>query len=70
MGETALGTVETLLENALDTVNDPEAKYKIRQALSLLNVVEMHHVDAREALKDVDLDAEVEDNLEELGYLE
>jgi hypothetical protein len=70
MDETAIGTIETMLKSALETVDDPDVKYKLRQSLSLLKVVEMHHVDAREALEDVELDPEVEDNLRELGYLD
>jgi metal-sulfur cluster biosynthetic enzyme len=70
MAETAIGTIETMLKSALETVDDPDVKYKLRQSLSLLKTVELQHVDAREALEDVELDPEVEDNLRELGYLE
>jgi metal-sulfur cluster biosynthetic enzyme len=70
MAETALGTIETMLHSALDDVEDSDVKYKLRQSLSLLKTVEMHHVDAREALDDVELDPEVERNLRELGYLD
>jgi metal-sulfur cluster biosynthetic enzyme len=70
MAETAIGTIETLLKSSLETVDDPDVKYKLRQSLSLLRAVELQHVDAREALEDVELDPEVEGNLRELGYLE
>jgi hypothetical protein len=70
MADTAIGTIETMLKSALEDVEDGDVKYKLRQSLSLLKAVELHHVDAREALEDVDLDPDVEDNLRELGYLE
>jgi hypothetical protein len=70
MGDTAIGTIETLLNSALDDVEDGQVKYKLRQSLSLLKAVELQHVDARKALEDVDLDSEVEENLRELGYLD
>jgi hypothetical protein len=70
MAKTAIGTIETLLEGSLEEVDDPDVTYKLRQALSLLQVIDAQHVDARAALEHVDLDPEVEANLRELGYLE
>jgi hypothetical protein len=70
MAKTAVGTIETMLQSALDSVDDDEVKYKLRQSLSLLNAVELHHGEAREALEDVDLDSEIKENLRDLGYLE
>jgi hypothetical protein len=70
MAKTAVGTIETMLQSALDSVDDDEVKYKLRQSLSLLNAVELHHIEARDALEDVDLDSEIEENLRDLGYLE
>jgi hypothetical protein len=69
MADTAMGTIETMLQSALEECDEPDIKYKLRQSLSLLKAVELHHVDAREALDNVDLDQETRANLEDLGYL-
>ena len=70
MGTTAIGTIETLLNSVLENIEDSESKYKLRQALCLLQVVGQQQIDAQKALEDLNLDTEVEDNLRDLGYLD
>jgi hypothetical protein len=70
MGETAIATIETLLESTLENIEESESKYKLRQALSLLQAVEQHQIDAENAIESINLDSEVEENLRDLGYLD
>jgi hypothetical protein len=70
MSETPLGTVETLLESAVQETENPDISFKLRQALQLLVIVEDRHVTAREQLDSADLDEDVRANLRELGYLD
>lgn len=69
MSETTIGTIERMLERALEGVDDPETRFRLRSALQLLVVVEKRHVEAREALEGAELGEELRDDLRELGYL-
>jgi len=70
MTETTVGTIETMLESALDRAEDPEVRFKLRSALQLLLVVENRHVETREALAEADVDEELRADLRDLGYLD
>lgn len=70
MSETTIGTIETLLSNAIEETTDPDVAFKLRQALQLVFIVEERHVEVRETLSDVELDEDVRENLDELGYLD
>jgi len=70
MGETTIGTIETLLESAIEETDDSDISFKIRSALQLLMVVEEQHVAARDALEEVEIEDEVRADLRDLGYLD
>lgn len=70
MAETTIGTIETLLESAIEETDDSDISFKIRSALQLLMVVEEQHVAARDALEEADIDDEVRADLRDLGYLD
>jgi len=70
MGETTIGTIETLLEGAIEETDDSDISFKIRSALQLLMVVEEQHVAARDALEEAEIDDEVRAGLRDLGYLD
>lgn len=70
MSQTTLGTIETMLESVIEETDDPEIRFKLRQALQLLTFVEDQHIEVRTVLKDSDLDGETRENLQELGYLD
>jgi hypothetical protein len=67
MAETAIWTIETLLEGALKEADDPDVTYKLRQALSLLHLIDAQQVDPRAALNEVGLDPDLKANLREFG---
>lgn len=70
MGETTIGTIETLLESAIEETDDSDISFKLRSALQLLMVVEEQHVAAREAIEEAEVEDEVRHNLQQLGYLD
>jgi hypothetical protein len=70
MDPTDIGTIETLLESSIEQTDDPEIKYKLRQALQLLVFVEEHHVEARQVLTDAEISGDVRENLADLGYID
>jgi hypothetical protein len=69
MAETTLSTIDELLEGALDDIDDPEARYKLKNAQQLLKVVQQRHDDLGEVVDDVIDDEDMIDNLHNLGYL-
>ena len=69
MAETTLSTINELLEGALDDIDDPEARYKLKNAQQLLKVVQQRHDDLEEVVDDVINDEDIIDNLHDLGYL-
>jgi hypothetical protein len=64
--------MDELLQGAFDDVEDPDARYKIRSARQLLQVVQKRHDTLDEAIDDAvgDGDGEIMDNLRDLGYVE
>ncbi|OYR53763.1 hypothetical protein [Halorubrum halodurans] len=70
MAKTTLETIDELLEGALDGVDDPETRYKLRSARQLLHVVRRRHDGVDEVVEDAVTDEDVIDGLRELGYLD
>jgi hypothetical protein len=70
MAGTTIGTIEALLESAIDETDDSEISFKLRSALQLLYVLEERHVAAREAIDEAEIEDEVQENLRELGYID
>lgn len=70
MAETTIGTIETLLEGAIEETEDSEISFKLRSALQLLFVIEEQHVAAREAIEEAEIDDEIREDLRELGYID
>jgi len=60
-------TIRTLLESALERVDDEEANYKLRTALQLLDF-QQSQIERLQAA--ADSDGELRERLETLGYLE
>jgi hypothetical protein len=69
MTETTIGTVRTLLKGAIAETDDPEVHFKLRTALQLLAVIDRQQEVASEALEHAEIEADVRENLRELGYL-
>jgi hypothetical protein len=69
MAETTLGTIDELLDGALDDIDDPEVRYKVKSAQQLLKVVQQRHDDLEEVVGDVIDDEDMINNLRDLGYL-
>ncbi|MDQ2074114.1 hypothetical protein ACODNH_23470 [Haloarcula sp. NS06] len=70
MAETTLATMDELLEGALDDVDDPEVRYKLRSARQLLQVVQQRQDIMDEAIDTAIEDEAVLENLRDLGYTE
>lgn len=70
MAETTIGTVEAMLESAMEESENPDVDFKLRQALQLLFIIEERHVSVREELDAAEIDEETRANLRELGYLD
>lgn len=70
MSETHISTVRRMLESVLKEATDPEITFKLRTALQLLVLIEEQQAGARSALAAADLDAELRENLRDLGYLD
>jgi len=60
-------TIRTLLESALEHVDDEEANYKLRTALQLLDF-QQSQIERLQAA--AESDGELRERLETLGYLE
>ena len=70
MAETTLATMDELLEGALNDVDDPEVRYKLRSARQLLQVVQQRQDIIDEAIDTAIEDEAVLQNLRDLGYTE
>jgi len=70
MTDTTVGTIETLIDATLGATDDPEQRYRLRTALQLLYVVEQQYDQARETLREADLDEDLRADLRDLGYLD
>jgi hypothetical protein len=69
MVQTTLDTIDELLTGALDGVDDPKARYKIRTARQLILVVEDHTDALDEAMRTTVDDETILSTLRDLGYI-
>lgn len=69
MPETAIKTIERMLETSIEETKDPETRFKLEQALQLVTSIEEQHVEPYETLEDAKLETNVRENLKALGYL-
>jgi hypothetical protein len=70
MVESTFETMEKLLDGALEEVDNPEVRYKLRSVQQLLRAVQQRHEDLDEALDETVGDEDILTNLRDLGYLE
>ncbi|MFB6092763.1 MAG: hypothetical protein ABEK02_07115 [Haloquadratum sp.] len=68
MAETPLDTIDQLLESAVKETSGSEVHYKLRTARQLVDVVQRHHDDLVESLEEADLDDDLREKLDEMGY--
>jgi len=68
--KTTYETIDTLLKGVQDDVTDSEHVFKLRTARQLLVLLHEREDAGRQALDEVELDAEARDRLDRLGYLE
>ncbi len=68
--ESTFETIENLLDGALEEVDNPEVRYKLRSVQQLLRAVQQRHEDLDEALDETVTDETILSNLRDLGYLE
>lgn len=66
MSDETLATIETLLRSVLDETDDSDQSYKLRTALQLL---EIHQDNTRRLREAAEADANLQERLEDLGYL-
>ena len=70
MSHTPLETVESLLESVLEETSGEDVHYKLRTALQLVVVARDDHDRAAATLSEADLDDDLRERLEDLGYIE
>lgn len=68
MTDTPLDTISLLIDGALADTDDKEARYKLRTASQLIDVVKQHQSDLVDAVESVEVDDDVRERLEALGY--
>ena len=64
-----LMTIEELLEQVQEDIENPDASYKLRTARQMLNILEQRNEDLSVAVSEAVSDDELRDRLRELGYL-
>ncbi len=69
MNDTTVGTIETLLESVLEETSDANVHFKLRTALQLLSVVREREQMTEDLLEENEIDGDVRQRLQELGYL-
>jgi len=69
MSDTPAGTIETLLEGVLEETSDANVHFKLRTALQLLSVIQEREQMTEDLLEESEIDGEVRQRLQELGYL-
>jgi hypothetical protein len=69
MADTPVGTIETLLESVLEETSDENVHFKLRTALQLLSVIQKREQMTEELLEETEMDGEVRQRLQDLGYL-
>jgi hypothetical protein len=67
---TTVERIQELLDAVLQDTTDEEARFKLRTAIQLLEVIEENHGQANEVLENLEIETETRDRLVQLGYLE
>ena len=67
MSDKTTQSIRAMLQSVLDDIDDPDASYKLRTVLQLLDVRKNN---LSEVIETVDDSGGVEQELRELGYLE
>jgi len=67
---TTVERIHELLDAVLQDTTDEEARFKLRTAIQLLEVIEENHGQANEVLENLEIGTETRDRLVQLGYLE
>ena len=62
-------TIEELLEQVQEDIENPDASYKLRTARQLLSILEQRNEDLSVAVSEAVSDDELRDRLREVGYL-
>jgi DNA-directed RNA polymerase specialized sigma54-like protein len=70
MAETTLGTIDELLEGALEDADDSEMRYKLKSARQLVQVLQQRQDSLGEAVHDAVDDEEIMSSLRDLGYID
>lgn len=70
MAKTTIDTIDELLAGVMEDVEGSEARYKLRNARQLVEVVRQRHHDLDEAIEDSVDDEEILEDLRDLGYVE
>lgn len=68
--DTPLIQIKKLVTAAIEEPDPSEARFKLRTASQLLDVVQEHTEDLSETLENSDLDDDLEKRLQDLGYIE
>lgn len=63
-------TIEELLGEVQEDMDNPDASYKLRTARQLLSVIEQHNEDLSVAVSEAVSDDELLDRLRELDYIQ
>ena len=63
-------TIEELLGEVQEDMDNPDASYKLRTARQLLSVIEQHNEDLTVAVSEAVSDDELLDRLRELDYIQ
>jgi tellurite resistance protein len=70
MSTTTIERAMELTEGVLEETDNSDHKFKLRTAIQLLEIIKGRHDAASDVLADCKLDEQVQENLQELGYLE
>jgi len=70
VAKTTIDTIDELLAGVMEDVEGSEARYKLRNARQLVEVVRQRHHDLDEAIEDSVDDEEILEDLRDLGYVE
>lgn len=70
MSKSPIDTIDTLLENAIKETEDTEVNFKLRTSCQLLDAIRNEHDKVAETLEGAELDDDLRNQLQELGYIE
>lgn len=70
MVKSTIATIDRLLESAIEETENEEARFKLRTARQLIDVIEQDNADLSDSLEGAKLDDELREELHKLGYLD